>query len=181
MAYGKMTNEQRSELLSAASGLNVIDIGAGDCSYAHEVARSANSVLCVDKAPMPKPTLLNIQTLCCYVVDLIKKPIQPRPQLAMVFWPQNIVIKGLLELLGSIDTVVYLGKNTNGTACAWPDFFLAMSTRPVLAYIPDARNVMIIYGRGEVDRPILGEELAGASTELMSFEESERRAELLNH
>jgi hypothetical protein len=72
-------------------------------------------------------------------------------------------MSGLLWLLSRFKTVIYLGKNTDGRACAWPGFFDEMSHRPVLDHIPDRRNTLIVWGKKDknLKREFLLEEVAG--------------------
>jgi hypothetical protein len=45
------------------------------------------------------------------------------------------------------ETLVYLGKNTDGSACGFPGLFEVLARREILAYVPDRPNTLIIYGK----------------------------------
>jgi hypothetical protein len=68
----------------------------------------------------------------------------------------------MLDLVKSSEICVYLGKNTDYTACGFPQLFQHFVSRRCLAYIPDRRNCLLILGAdyGGVRDPH-GEELAG--------------------
>lgn len=82
---------------------------------------------------------------------------------AFCSWIPNHQVKGLLRVLSPFKTVIYLGKNTDGTACAWPDFFRQMRRRRILNYHNDRKNTLIVYGAddGNGNRKQLHEEIAG--------------------
>jgi hypothetical protein len=65
---------------------------------------------------------------------------------AFISWPTNRELKGLIEIASECGTIIYIGKNTDGTCCAWPEFFEFLRERKVMQYIPDRLNCCIIYG-----------------------------------
>jgi len=68
------------------------------------------------------------------------------PKMALVSWPLWNPLPGLVTLLEQVETVLYLGKNTDGTVCGPEDFWLHMLEREVLEHVPDRRNVLTVYG-----------------------------------
>ncbi len=48
---------------------------------------------------------------------------------AFVSAPPNEPAPGLVGLLQAASVVVYVGKNTDGTACGWPGMFAALARR----------------------------------------------------
>ena len=78
---------------------------------------------------------------------------------AFLSWPQNSVIVGLADLLLRFPCVAYLGSNTSGNACGWPGLFRRLASRPVLEYVPERKNALIVYGNVSVkNRELVGEE-----------------------
>ena len=75
---------------------------------------------------------------------------------------------GLLQLLARAETIVYLGKNTDGSMCGFPAVFEHMVGRRLLAYVPHFRNTLVVVGaRLTEPRAPQHEELAG----LLAYEE----------
>jgi hypothetical protein len=68
---------------------------------------------------------------------------------AFIAWPHNTYGKTMgLELLASkAKTVIYIGKNLDGTACGSPHLWDHLSQRKVLCFLPAVRNSLIVYGR----------------------------------
>ena len=65
---------------------------------------------------------------------------------AFVSWPTNTGLPGLVDLLKKAKTVVYIGKNTDGSCCGNEDFFKYMLTRKLVRYRPNEHNTMIVVG-----------------------------------
>jgi hypothetical protein len=65
-----------------------------------------------------------------------------------IAWPCNTFGKtfGLELLTRKAKTVIYLGKNLDGTACGSPQFWQFMANRKVLCFLPSKRNSLIVYG-----------------------------------
>ena len=63
--------------------------------------------------------------------------------------------------------------------CGWPALFWSLLGRELLAYVPDRRNVLAVYGQElpELRQPT-GEEIAGLTTytRMYSYDEAEREA-----
>lgn len=84
----------------------------------------------------------------------------------IVSWPTNRRLPGLVNLVSRCKTVVYSGKNTDSTAAGGEDLFEHFIRRKVIAYVPEFRNVLTVYGEplgGLQERPLLGEEFAALS------------------
>lgn len=172
--YGKMNEPQMRVVQEAVKGKTVFDLGAGD--YTNSLilrGLGATRVVAIDKeffGPTNKPmkgvtqfqmtfeAFLHVQRTKLQKVDFPKGD-----DVAFLSWPSNHEMKGLLDLLSWFNCIIYLGKNTDGTACAWPEFFRTMQKRPVLSYVPHRRNTLIHYGATfqKLERGMKGEELAG--------------------
>jgi hypothetical protein len=188
--YGKMNEEQMKVIQGAVKDKTVFDLGAGD--YTNSLilrGLGASRIVAIDKeffGPTNRPTkgvtqyqmtfkaFLHVQRTKLQKVDFPK-----RGDVAFLSWPANYEMKGLLDLLSWFDTIIYLGKNTDSTACAWPEFFRVMQKRPVLSYVPHRRNTLIHYGATDrkLERGMKGEELAGMDDiTSYTFQEAEDRA-----
>jgi len=89
---------------------------------------------------------------------------------------------GLLQALDRADVVIYLGCNTDHSACGSPELFRQLCGRELLGHVPHRRNTLLIYGRGTRTGPLTGEEFAGLTGALLSFEEAvEKAAENTTH
>jgi len=80
-----------------------------------------------------------------------------------VSWPDVAYGKtmGIELLTRRADTVIYLGKTTDGTMCGSPQLWSQLIRRKVLCYLPAVRNSLIVYGAKEERRPLLLDEEAG--------------------
>ena len=67
-------------------------------------------------------------------------------EVAVLSWPINNSLVGLVTLLHRFPYVVYLGKNTEGSACGNPDLFRYLSGRESLLCVTDRRNTLVHYG-----------------------------------
>lgn len=174
MAFGKLSDDQREAVREHVRDRVVHDLGAGSCELSCELLNlGAKSVVAIDTKEIPfvDRRIKRIRTAFeCY-----REPIS----VAFVSWPINQEDPGLPRLLRGAKKVIYLGKNTDGTMCGWPELFLdVLAKRKVEVYLPERKNTLIIYGAKLRARrkSLLGEESAGAtaySGEWVSFEESE--------
>lgn len=173
MAYGHMTPEMRVVLREHVVGAEVWDLGAGSLGRAREMLEmGASRVLAVDKGQMPASSDSRLETHITLFLDL--PPPEGGIDVAFLGWPQNSSLLGLTELLVRSRKVVYLGSNTNGSACGNSSLFTHFSVREVLAHVPHTRNSLIVYG-GWLSHPRkpLPEEWAALHPEhLWSFEEA---------
>lgn len=73
---------------------------------------------------------------------------------AFIAWPHNTYGRTMgLELLAmKAKTIIYLGKNLDGTSCGSPQLWRMLMQRKVLCFLPSARNSLIVYGP-DLDRP----------------------------
>jgi len=175
MSYGKLNPHQREVLNVVIQNRQVTDLGAGDCELAHELLRlGARGVLAVDKTFQPRvESIQYIQSYFNAYTEAIET--------AFLSWPPNWNCPGLIDLLDRADVVAYLGKNTDGTACGYSLLFEYLVSREVVAYVPDRRNTLIVYGSGRGKRAPLGEEYAGLNTEdWFAYEDVENLCEKIN-
>jgi hypothetical protein len=175
-------------------GQHVSDLGAGDLVGSLELVElGARMVSAFDRNPMPDPPHPKIQP------DIRHRPYSQLARwggddpesmdhyfgrVAVLCWPapnlgdwgtwgasEGSEARALVALLNRFQTVIYLGKNTDGTACGQPELFEYLSKREVLVHLPERRNTLIVYGPNVVDRPPLGEEIAGMGP-YMTYDQS---------
>lgn len=173
MSYGTLTPEQEAALRPYVAGRVVHDLGAGDLTYARRLLDlGAQEVVAIDKERSFVSSVPGITYRQAYFHEV-------EPGLGTVFlsWPVNWNDRALLLHALSAHTLVYLGKNTDGTACGTPALFEAMVHRALLAYVPDPRNCLVITGPIQAHaRTPTPEERAGMTSmhRMWSYLESER-------
>lgn len=157
MAYGRMTLEQELALAPHIKGELVHDLGAGDLIMASDLLRlGAKQVVAIDKETYRKKAPQGITPVTCYFEEY------PSPvDIAFMSWPRNTFDVGLLNICRRARRVVYLGCNTGGRACAFPQLLQHLATRQVLAHVPDGHNSLIVYSSALEARRYLPEEYAG--------------------
>jgi hypothetical protein len=168
-SYGKLTMAMRHAMHSHVKNKRVFDLGAGDLSLSKILlGMGAKAVVAIDKElTEPKTTVKGLETFRGSFLDFVDSsgPVRKPTKAGVAFlsWPSNHKMNGLLELVDRCSTVVYLGKNTDGSACAWPEFFGVMAFRPVLEHVPHKRNTLIVWGKKDMKlgRAFLREERAG--------------------
>jgi hypothetical protein len=168
MPNGSLSPSQLEALQPFVEGRIVHDIGAGDLCLAQSLCvAGARKVVAIDKVTMPRPPNEHIVPVVSYFARF-KDPIET----AFVSWPVNWPEAGLLDLVSNSDRVIYLGTNTDGTACGDPILFHHLSQREVLAHVPEFRNTLIVYGPCTETRDLLPEEKAALDPSRMySFAE----------
>lgn len=150
--YYTLSSEQVAYLRTVVEGRTVADLGCGSGTLAVTMAdMGAKLVHAVDKAPCPveHPRIEHHQSYfkhwsCPEGVEV-----------AVVCWPQNYTLMGLTEVLHAVPNVVYVGKNTDGTACGTPPLFAYLSRREPLRCLPRQTNVLIHYGNEPRREPTL--------------------------
>lgn len=172
MPYGKLSCAQADILRRHLGGRVVHDLGAGNLGLTRRLLDlGALSVVAVDKERLPRlrdPRIRCVSTTFEKCLDT--------PDVAFVSWPSNRPLPGLVPLLHRAQLVIYLGKNTDGSACGHWTLFSSLLHREVLAYLPERENTMIVYGDpGKTVREPLGEEMAALTMDecMWGFEEAE--------
>lgn len=173
--YGRLSSAQLEVLVEYTEGRVVHDLGAGSLGLARILrVHGACKVIAIDKEQISPPDDPCIEVVWKIFSDY-KKPIDT----AVVSWPINRYDQGLLSLVDRARRVIYIGKNTDGSMCGWPGLFWSFLARELLAYVPDRRNVLIVYGDKlkALRRPV-GEELAGLTSyeRMYSYKEAEAEA-----
>ena len=153
---GSLSPAQARVLAPVIDGRRVCDLGAGAFVLTADlIALGARRVDCVDKS-LPRQVPARVQAAAARAgcalglheqrfADL-GPDVTASANVALLSWPVNWRLAGLVERLLTVPVVVYLGKNTDGTACGGPDLWTHLAQRPVLAYVPERANVLTVYG-----------------------------------
>jgi hypothetical protein len=174
VAYWCLNEVQAAALKSLVSGRVITDLGAGDLSLAHFLIDfGATQVIAIDKEPLPRRCDSGRVNYIRSYFEAYYEPID----VAVISWPPNHCI-GLTRLCQRANRVIYIGKNTDGTACGNLELFAHLLTREVSVYLPTRPNTLICYeGASRVSRRPKGEELAaiacGRADPVLHFEEVE--------
>lgn len=158
--YYCLFDEQSKYLRHVVAGKVVADLGCGDGTLSRAmVGMGALHVHAVDKAPFKIPGASKSTSHQTYFQDWVAAP--HGIEVAVVCWPQNNSLPGLVEILRGIQHVVYVGKNTDGSACGHPGLHTYLAGRESLRCIPYPRNVLIHYGpEPRTDKSLHHEEFA---------------------
>lgn len=171
--FGELSNNQLQKLQPYIKDKVIYDLGAGTGEHSAILAKlGAKQVVAIDKEPIRisrNPKILKIEKSFDEVnVENI--------EIAFLSYPANYQTNGLLSLLKKSDQIIYLGRNTGGTACGTVDLFEYFLHRKLIDYISEYRNTLIIYG-GEILKRIsnLQEEIAIFSSEIQWYSELKNR------
>jgi len=143
--YGHIPRKHQDALRRFVRGARVVDLGCGDMERTWTLLGcDPEAVLAVDShlpsSPKAHPRLTLHQGLFNDSLGVIR---DFRPTVAHVSWPANY-LTGLVKLLTDIPTVIYVGCNTDGTACGERALFQYMLTRKMVRYLPDRQNTLIV-------------------------------------
>ncbi len=160
MPYGRLSRAQREAVSRIVTGKVVWDLGAGDGALGALLRLvGAERVIAIEKSPVcdyfthcPSVELRQLR------FDEVEDESMP---LVFLSWPNNHETPGLARIVRNAETVIYLGKNTDGTSCGWPRLFEELAQREVVCHVPQRANTLIVYGARRVERERLPEEQAG--------------------
>lgn len=166
---GQLTEAQKTVLRDVVKDQVVYDLGAGSCNLSRELLKlEARKVIAIDRQ-LPN----GVDPVAYEDGNGVKRLVKPllsqayfheldpiESGVAFVSWPQ-LYVKELVRVVEKAPTLVYLGCNTNLTACGPAEFWEHVSDREVLHHEPDFRNTLLVYGKTVVDRELVLEELAG--------------------
>jgi len=171
MGFGVLSEAQKLAITPFVKGFLVHDLGAGDLQLSEELVRlGAKLVVAIDGKPYRGQAPRNVTPItACFdeYHGLIRT--------AFVSWPRNTFDFGLVRLIERAHFVLYLGKNSDGSACGFPQFWEVLRAREVLTHVPDRENTLIVYGHKQIQRPIIPEEYAALYQErIWTYEELHR-------
>ena len=133
------------------AGRRVLDLGAGDGVRAMLLRHlGAAAVLAIDGDAVTRRVLsgepgIEVMAPRTFVAACFDA-LAWGADVAHVAWPWAEHSPALRAILHDAPTVVYVGKNTDGTACGAADMFEDFLGRPVLAHVPTRANTLIAYG-----------------------------------
>ena len=164
VSYFDLDGDQTRYLKGVVKGKVVADLGCGMGMLTKLMARmGATRVHGVDKETL---TGRNSKRVLWHQSYLAYWKMPADVEVAVVSWPQNTPLQGLRELIQVVPHVVYIGKNTDGTACGNPTLMRYLSERAAIHHIPTPKNVLIHYGPGPRPFPyVYHEEFAGMNQE----------------
>jgi len=123
----------------------------------------ASKVIAIDRNPAPIDTdgpvrkhPKRLEYRQAYFHDL--EPITEG--VVFLSWPQQY-LRSLVGLVKDAPTVVYLGCNTDMSACGPIDFWIHVSWRELKHHVPNRRNTLLVYGEEVGPRKLVLEEVAG--------------------
>lgn len=194
-SLGQLHGEQERTLAPFVKGKVVYDLGAGALGMAHELVRlGAKHVVAVDmeykssfnnhlnnmqkwKSGSPKISL-HANSFDEFLLKH-RSPIRT----ALVAWPWGHNFGGsgdvpLVALLRHATTIIYLGKNFDGTSCGSRVLFDEFTKREVKAECPHRWNNLIVYGKHSKKlRELLPEERAVYAEEVLWYDDVYGRPE----
>ena len=179
LRYGFLATGMSELIAHCVKGQDVWDLGAGsDLAHTKNMLKlGARSVTAVEKAELYDDTVIpRGATLIRSYSNSVQLP-ETGIDVAFLAFPQNTNLPGLVSILEQSRIIIYLGSNTDATACGNMNLYLHFLQRDVLATIPNRRNSLIVYGaRSDIHakpRRPLPEEWAGLHPdEMFSFEEA---------
>ena len=143
MSYGQLNKTQLGVLAPLVIGKIIHDLGAGDLGLALELLRlGAAKIIAIDKEYNRK--IFNGVPPEIELRHQFFQDMHDEIDIAFVSWPSNYE-NGLLEVLMQTKTIIYLGKNTDGSMCGTPALFEYLSTRKVEEHVPSRANTLICY------------------------------------
>lgn len=160
---GHLTPEMEQILAEVVKDRKVYDFGCAAGYFTRMIAKSAASVVGVDKHrhpySVPEKNIMYVQSYFAGY-DL---PEVHESDVAFVSFPINSSHDyGLLRLIKPFQTVVYLGANYNHTSCGYFELYFHLIHRPVMHTLQIPRNTFTVYGKhdGNLRRELLFEEIA---------------------
>lgn len=152
--YGHLEAEQSEVVREFVAGKEVMDLGAGSLNLSAQlVGLGARKVVAVDRL-LPRQAPEGVELL-----ENLFHNVQRRCEVVFVSWLVNWPV-GATRILEETETVVYLGKNTDGSSCGCLEVWRHLRGRELLRQVPSRGNTLLVYGPRQVDRLPVGEELA---------------------
>jgi len=145
MPFGHLTKPMEAAIRALVEGQRVVDLGSGDLAYAERLLRlGASHVWAVDKHYLngrPPESQPNLTVVPGYYVDV--GPNLPLFDVAFLSWPSNQRMPGLIEILERTKVVIYLGSNTDGSACGFSRLYEHLVGRRLIVAMEHRRNTLI--------------------------------------
>lgn len=145
--WARLNAEQLAVLHRAVSGASVWDLGCGhDAPFVDELLRGgATRIEAVDPVIEPRPGYRAAQVRFTQARFKDWTPAWPA-DVALLSWPVNTWMPGLVALLERAPSVVYIGNNVSA-ACGGPDLWFHLIQRPVLVQVQGATDdTLLVFG-----------------------------------
>lgn len=158
LSYGKIISEFINPITEVISEKEVWDLGCGNFILAEQLLQlGAKYIYAIDKE-LENLTISNEKILpICSTFEKFLPQIE-KIEVGFISWPANYNTK-LHLFLDKMDTIILLSKNIDGFMCGYIQFFKNLINRPILNYIRNKENSLIIYGPGRIKRPPVADEL----------------------
>ena len=145
MPYWRLNEVQKMVLLDFVKGETVYDLGCGDLSLARLMATTAKQVEAVDKeTPDWSDLPANLNFWANTFAEVAKK--WPKHlDTVVTCWPQTTRMPGFTELVHRAFRVVYIGCNTDGSACGDHALWLNLTKRMLVHEVRDRPNCLHCY------------------------------------
>ena len=174
-AFGKLLGRMGEAIRPLVEGKTVWDLGAGDLLHAERLLRlGAAQVVAVDKEPFPDIAEGRI-TLINSLFNAVEPP-ERGIDVAFLSWPDTHFLGGLVQLVAAARTVIYLGKNMDGTKCGFSVLWDHLTQREVLDHWLHHKNSMLVYGGSCGRRPLFPEEVGAVCGDVLTQEQAQRIA-----
>lgn len=153
--YGFIGKEMTTALEGLVKGKRVWNLGCGTGSTEPQLLKrlGATSVYAVDKARRNHTVLPNSVTECgvitwcdMYYIEFMDK-FTETADVALIKWPDNGPLVGMVPLLAKCDVVVYVGTNAGFTACGNQALWRYLANREFVSDVKGHHNDMIVYGK----------------------------------
>lgn len=152
MPYWRLNAAQAAVLLDYVKGDTVYELGCGDLSLARIMATTAKWVHAADKEmPMARvdhgrqievPILPNLS----FYPQTFKQLRWPEHlDCVVVSWPPTHRMPGFMELVQRAFRVVYIGCNTDGSACGDHALWLHLTKRMLVHEVRERHNCLHCY------------------------------------
>lgn len=151
MPYGLLTPEMKAIIERTVRGKRVVDLGAGDLTYARMLESFGAWVVAVDK-DIPGACIKMLSLTKSKTFRLAKARFDEfassgsQYDVAFVSWPYSYDI--LAACVRPAKSVIYLGLNDDTlTTCGAPGLWEELKSRCIRKVVEHPRNTLIVYGR----------------------------------
>jgi hypothetical protein len=169
MPYGVLTQDQRIALATYVVGEVVVDVGAGDLSLSRELlVLGAQEVIAVEPVGRHRALSAGVRQVASYVEDFKEKH-----STAFISWPGYWYDRSLSDFCQRTAIVIILAKTTDGIMCGSDPFWKHLCEREVLAYVPNEKNTLTVYGEKYITRAMTGLERGGLSHNVLWYKDTE--------
>lgn len=157
MGYYTLTEDMAAAIGMVVEDEEVWDLGAGHDPLSLNFLSIIRRLNLVEKENYFLKESKKVKVYNKYFIDL---DIETLGGVAILSWPSNNRLQGLVPLLRRFHTIVYLGKNNKYSVCGNFNLYTYLISREPLFYVPHPQNDLIIYSRSARNYRLLSEESA---------------------